>query len=186
MIVTASAEMDARLRRLRQHGMSVPDTVRHSSSEVVFEKYPELGFNYRLTDIQAAIGREQLTRLAGIVLQRRLLAERYRAQLSGIPGVLTPSEPTWARTNWQTFAVRLRTGDQRTVMQRMLDAGVSTRRGVMNAHLESAYPPGTFRTAGALVHGEQAQNTTIVLPLYHQMSLADQDRVVASLIGALE
>src|SRR4029079_11496553 len=58
MIVTASAETDTRLRRLRQHGMSVPDTVRHASSQVVFEEYSTVGFNYRMTDIQAAIGRE--------------------------------------------------------------------------------------------------------------------------------
>src|SRR4029077_7749671 len=57
MVVTADGGVDARLRLLRQHGMSVPDTVRHASAEVVFESYPVLGFNYRLTDIQAAIGR---------------------------------------------------------------------------------------------------------------------------------
>src|SRR6185503_5051044 len=83
MIVTASAETDATLRLLRQHGMSVPDTVRHASAQVVFEGYPIVGFNYRLTDIQAAIGREQLARLDGLIARRRELAARDGAGCRG-------------------------------------------------------------------------------------------------------
>jgi len=185
MVVTASAETDAKLRLLRQHGMSVPDTVRHASAQVVFEDYPIVGFNYRLTDIQAAIGREQLSRLEGIVARRRELAGHYAAALAAVPGVVVPREPEWARTNWQTYAVRLRGADQRQVMQRMLDDGVSTRRGVMNAHREGAYPAGTWRAAGVLTRGECAQDTVIALPLYHDMTHADQDRVVGSLTRAV-
>jgi dTDP-4-amino-4,6-dideoxygalactose transaminase len=100
--------------------------------------------------------------------------------------VTAPPEPQWARSNWQSFAVRLADGlDQRTVMQRMLDAGVSTRRGVMNAHREAAYPPGTWCAAGPLRMSEQAQDTSIVLPLYHQMTEEDQDRVVEALASAV-
>ena len=185
MVVTASADTDARLRRLRQHGMSVPDTVRHASAQVVFEDYPVLGFNYRLTDIQAAIGREQLARLDGLIARRRELAARYTAALARVPGVVVPREPEWARTNWQTYAVRLESADQRQVMQRMLDDGISTRRGVMNAHRERSYPAGTFRAPGPLTRGEQAQDTVVALPLFHDMTHEDQDRVVASLARAV-
>lgn len=185
MVVTASAETDATLRLLRQHGMSVPDIVRHGSAQVVFEGYPIVGFNYRLTDIQAAIGREQIARLDDIVRRRRELAGRYAAALAGVPGVVVPREPEWARTNWQTYSVRLPAADQRQVMQRMLDDGVSTRRGVMNAHREGAYPAGTWRAAGPLTRGECAQDTAIALPLYHDMTHADQDRVVDSLTRAV-
>jgi dTDP-4-amino-4,6-dideoxygalactose transaminase len=107
MVVTANADTDARLRLLRQHGMSVPDTV------------------------------------------------------------------------------RLAAADQRQVMQRMLDDGVSTRRGVMNAHREGAYPAGTWRASGPLTRGEQAQDTAVALPLYHDMTDDDQDRVVESLTRAV-
>ena len=185
MVVTASAETDATLRLLRQHGMSVPDTVRHASAQVVFEGYPIVGFNYRLTDIQAAIGREQIARLDGIVARRRELAARYATALAGVPGVVVPREPEWARSNWQTYAVRLQTADQKRVMQRMLDDGVSTRRGVMNAHREGAYPAGTWRAAGTLTRGECAQDTAIALPLYHDMTHDDQARVIESLTGAV-
>ena len=71
LVTTRHAAWDERLRLLRQHGMSVPDTVRHASSRVTFEAYPLVGFNYRMTDLQAAIGREQLKRLPGIVRRRR-------------------------------------------------------------------------------------------------------------------
>ena len=185
MLTTARADLDARFRLLRQHGMSVPDTVRHSSKDVVFESYPVLGFNYRLTDIQAAIGREQLARLATIVARRRELAARYTAVLAGLPDVSTPAEPAWARSNWQSYAVRVRGDQQRAVMQRMLDDGISTRRGVMNAHAEAAYPPGSWRAAGSLGRSEEAQRTAIVLPLFHQMTAGEQDRVVTSLVRAV-
>jgi perosamine synthetase len=185
MVVTASVGTDARVRLLRQHGMGVPDTVRHASPHVVFEQYSTLGFNYRLTDIQAAIGREQLARLDGLVARRRELAARYTAALAGVAGVVVPCEPEWARTNWQTYAVRLATADQRQVMQRMLDDGVSTRRGVMNAHREGAYPAGTWRAPGPLTRSERAQDTAVMLPLYHDMTVDEQDRVVASLARAI-
>jgi dTDP-4-amino-4,6-dideoxygalactose transaminase len=96
-----------------------------------------------------------------------------------------PHEPAWARSNWQTYAVRLPDADQRAVMQRMLDDGVATRRGVMNAHLEGAYPPGTWRAAGPLTRSEEAQATAVVLPLFHQMTDGEQERVVNALTCAL-
>ena len=183
MLTTADASIAEDVRRLRQHGMSVPDTVRHASAQVVFEEYPVIGFNYRITDIQAAIGREQLKRLPAIVARRRALAARYAEQLRDVGAVVAPAEPEWARSNWQSFAVRLTAGlDQRAVMQRLLDDGVSTRRGVMNAHREAAYRgEKTWRAAGALSRSEEAQDTAIILPLYHQITESDQDRVVAAL-----
>ena len=186
MLTTRNADLDARFRLLRQHGMSVPDTVRHASTRVVFEEYTVAGFNYRMTDIQAAIGRVQLSRLAEIVSRRRDLAARYGQALQHVAGITPAAEPEWARSNWQSYTVRLEPPlDQRRVMQRMLDDGVATRRGVMNAHREPAYPPGSWRGSGPLTTGERLQETTIVLPLYHQMTPDEQDRVVASLKRAV-
>jgi dTDP-4-amino-4,6-dideoxygalactose transaminase len=186
MITTNSEELDRLFRLLRQHGMSVPDSVRHGASRVIFEDYPRVGYNYRMTDIQAAIGREQLKRLPAIAARRRELARRYDERLRSIAGVTSPAEPSWARSNWQSYAIRVEPPiDQRTVMQRMLDAGVATRRGVMNVHREGAYPPGTWRAGSGLAKGERAQDTAIVLPLYHQLTEEDQDRVVSALKSAI-
>ncbi len=199
MLTTNNAEWDHRFRLLRQHCMSVPDTTRHNSAQVIFETYPELGFNYRMTDLQAAVGCEQLTRLPEIIDKRRALASRYQSRLTEIAGLGVPMEPDWARSNWQSFCVRLPDGcDQRQVMQSMLDAGVATRRGIMCSHREAAYPPETWScgvehqdcgcTVGCcrrLQHSEEAQDRTIILPLFPQMSFEQQDQVVAALRSAL-
>jgi dTDP-4-amino-4,6-dideoxygalactose transaminase len=180
MITTNDADWDAQCRLLRQHGMSVPDTVRHGASQVIFESYPVVGFNYRLTDIQAAVGREQLKRLPEVVEMRRALAERYRTLLSGIRGLRLPREPEWARSNWQSYCVRLPEGcDQRAVMQHMLDREIATRRGVMCTHREPSYEGSA--APGALPHSEQAQEHCIILPLYPQMTRDDQQQVADAL-----
>jgi dTDP-4-amino-4,6-dideoxygalactose transaminase len=183
MLTTNRADLDARFRLLRQHGMSIPDTVRHASQQVVFEDYPEPGYNYRMTDIQAAIGREQMKRLPAIVARRRALAQRYRTMIGEIEGVLAPREPSWARSNWQSFCVVLdQRFDQRAVMQSMLDAGVATRRGIMCAHLEGAWS-GLERRHG-LLRSEAAHRHSIILPLYPQMTDDEQQAVVRALAGA--
>ncbi len=209
MVTTAHADWDARIRSLRHHGMSVPAHVRHDASRVIFERYDEPGYNFRLTDLQAAIGREQLARLAGMVARRRALAARYTAAFAGHPRIAPPAEPTWARSNWQSYCVRLDEAlDQHKVMQRLLDRGVATRRGVMCAHREPAWQmPGAWRCVGpcgrdgqppddaasgpqlrcsagrcrVLVESERAQDHAIVIPLSPQMTDAEQDHVIASL-----
>jgi dTDP-4-amino-4,6-dideoxygalactose transaminase len=180
MLTTANADFDARFRLLRQHAMSVPDTVRHAASEVIVESYPVLGYNYRMTDIQAAVGREQLKRLDAVIARRRELARRYGELLADIPGLALPCEPEWARSNWQSYCVRLPDWcDQRSVMQRMLDDGVATRRGVMCSHREPAYKDVPLRHP--LPNSEQAQDRCVLLPLFHQMTEADQAAVAKSL-----
>ena len=185
MLTTSSVEQDRQFRLLRQHGMSVPDTVRHSASQVTFEAYPVVGFNYRMTDIQGAIGREQVKRLPALVARRRELAARYQSGFRECTGITTPVEPDWARSNWQSYAIRVSQGRQRAVMQTLLDEGISTRRGVMNVHREPAYPAGTWRAAAGLVRSEEAQETAIILPLFHDHDEADQDRVIDAVIRAV-
>ncbi|GGJ20002.1 DegT/DnrJ/EryC1/StrS family aminotransferase [Neoroseomonas lacus] len=180
VLTTRDPSLDARFRLLRQHGMSVPDTVRHGSPQVIFESYESEAFNYRLTDIQAAVGIEQLKRLPEIISRRRALAERYRERLAAsVPEVASPSEPNRARSNWQSFAIRLpEFADQRGVMQGMLDRGVSTRRGIMCIHRETPY---AGKARFPLPVSEAAQDRTILLPLFPQMTDAEQDQVVSAL-----
>lgn len=183
MITTANPEWDAAFRRWRQHGMSTPDYARHQAPQVVFEAYHELGYNYRLTDVQAAIGREQLKRLPETIARRRQIAARYAELLADIPDVTPPFEPSWARTNWQSYCVRLhgRLG-QRQVMQRLLDEGVSTRRAVMCAHREPAYSDASAaRIVSNLAKSEHTQDHAILLPLYHDLTDDDLGYVTAAL-----
>ena len=195
MITTANAEWDRQFRLWRQHAMDVPDTVRHGSPEVIFESYPTLGFNYRMTDLQAAVGREQLKRLPEILDRRRALATRYGRLLERVPGVRAPAEPDWAKTNWQSYCVRLPPGcDQRRVMQGLLDEGIASRRGIMCAHREPAYAqepwscgqgPGPCGCrqghCDRLTESEAAQDETILLPLFPEMTSDEQDQVIEAL-----
>ncbi len=185
MITTSSAAYAARLRLLRHHGMSVPDTVRHRATQVVRESYSEIGYNYRMTDIQAAVGIEQLKRLPWIVQARREVAARYDAALRGHDVIDTPSVPPWAEWNVQSYAVRLRgfsASRRDAVMQDLLDKGIATRAGVMTAHREPAY---AAREKVSLPVSEAASDGSLILPLYSSLSADDQNTVVAELIAAV-
>ncbi len=187
MLTTASAEYDQKFRLWRQHGMSLSDRERHGASTVMFESYLSVGYNYRMTDIQAAVGREQLRRLDDLVAARRRIAELYREHLGGITELALPVEPSWARSNWQSFCVMLPDHfEQRQVMQYLLDRGIATRRGVMNAHREPAYAaPGTARLGSFLHCSEYAQDHGIMLPISAQMDVEDVVRIAEALSGAM-
>ena len=185
MITTSNADWDNTFRLLRQHAMSVPDTVRHGANKVIFESYPRVGYNYRMTDIQAAVGRIQLKRLPVIVEKRRALAQRYEEMLRDVPGLVLPFEPEWARSNWQSYCVRLPSHvDQRVVMQRMLDAGISTRRGIMCSHREPAYAG--LPLPHTLKQSEQAQDSCVLIPLFPQMSDEECELVAGTLRLAVQ
>lgn len=185
MLTTASADWDSRFRLWRQHGMSLPDLARHRSTTVAIESYPTVGYNYRMTDIQAAVGREQLRRLPEMVCRRRELASRYADLLGMVPGVVVPAEPRWARSNFQSYCVRLPEAcDQRAVMQYMLDHGVATRPGIMCAHCEPAYRdvPARF----ALPESQQARDGSILLPMHQDLTEDDLVYVADTLAAACQ
>ena len=143
MITLNDPELAARLRQLRQHAMNLSDLARHGAQDVVFEGYPERGFNVRMTDMQAALGLCQLEDLDGILAERKRLADRYTEALASIPFLSSPYEPEYAERTWQSYTVRVEPGSpvERTELMRLLLAdGVPTRRGVMAIHHEGAYP----------------------------------------------
>jgi dTDP-4-amino-4,6-dideoxygalactose transaminase len=181
MLTTRDVELDRRFRLLRQHAMSVSDTVRHGSTKVVFEDYPEVGFNYRMTDIQAAIGRVQLGRLPGLLERRRFLAARYTEAIRKVPGLTPPEVPAYAWPNYQSYPVKVSPAfplSRDRLMQMLLDRGISTRRGIMNSHQEGAYAGDGLNRLPA---SEQARDHVILLPLYPTMTDDEQQRVISEL-----
>ena len=170
MVTTNNETYAQKMRVLRQHGMSVSDTVRHKADKVIFEEHNVLGYNYRLTDLQAAVGIEQMKRLDGLLKRRRELARRYYELLKPVPHVMPPFVPDYAESNFQSFAIRL-TEDcpvsREQLMQSLLDAGIATRRGIMTAHRERPY----LETQGklSLPVTEKASDRSLLLPLYPQM-----------------
>lgn len=185
MITTDSGEYAARLRLLRQHGMSVSDAARHNSKRVMIEEYVEVGFNYRMTDMQAALGIEQMKKLDWMVSRRNALAARYAQALADHPWLQAPHVPDFVEHNFQSYAVTLAEGAPLTrngLMQLLLDRGIATRRGIMLAHQEPAYA----HRAGQinLPHSELASAHSILLPLYPQMTDDLQDQVTSALYDA--
>ena len=174
MLTTNDGDLDAGFKLLRQHGMSVNDRVRHSANQVIFEEHSVIGFNYRMTDIQAAVGREQLRRMPDIIARRRQIAATYNEAFASVAGIEPPFEPDWARSNYQSYVVGLPDDvDQRRFMQALLDSGVSSRRGIMNAHRELPYAGDHL-----LPVSEWAQDRHIVLPLFPTMDDADIAKVI--------
>jgi dTDP-4-amino-4,6-dideoxygalactose transaminase len=179
MITTDDGEMAARMRRLRQHGMSVSDLARHGSSKVMSESYDEVGYNYRMTDMQAALGMVQLQRLDGMLAKRRQLAERYTERLVNVPWLTAPAEPAGLRHNYQSYMMRM-TSDapvsRDKLMQSLLDRGVSTRRGIMAIHREAPYRGGDWDRLLPVTN--MVTDLTIILPLHHEMTEEDHDHVL--------
>ncbi|MBU0484852.1 MAG: DegT/DnrJ/EryC1/StrS family aminotransferase [Proteobacteria bacterium] len=184
MLTTNDPELDAKFRLWRQHGMNVPDTVRHTAKQVIFEEYLTTGFNYRLTDIQAAVGIEQLKRIDTMVNERRQLAATYQELLGKIKGITLPAEPAWARTNWQSYPVRLNQATpkiQLQIMQFLQDKEIATRRGIMNAHQETPYTEAKWR----LPVSEKARDQVVLLPFYNGITDEEQKHIADSLQAAL-
>jgi dTDP-4-amino-4,6-dideoxygalactose transaminase len=178
MITTADPHVADRLKQLRQHAMTISDVARHSSSKVMIECYDEVGYNYRMTDLQAAVGLVQLQRLKEMIPRRRQLAERYSSQLAALSWLVLPQESAECRHNFQSYMVRLKSDapiGRDDLMQFLLDRGVSSRRGIMAIHREAPYA-----RQECLV-----TDSAMVLPLYHDMKDDEQDYVIECVTHAV-
>jgi dTDP-4-amino-4,6-dideoxygalactose transaminase len=184
MITTDNPEYDERFRLLRQHGMSVPAAERHGTKKAVFESYVTAGYNYRMTDIQASIGIVQLGRLPGMVTERRRLAALYHERLQDIKWLKAPDEPAYAKSNWQSYPVRLNADaplKRDELMKRLLDEGVSAKPGIMNAHAEPPYSMQDWN----LPDSERARASSVLLPMHSSLALEQLEHVINSLKGGL-
>jgi perosamine synthetase len=186
MLTTSDVELAARARRLREHGMDVSAADRHASRGPVFERYTETGFNFRMTDVQAAMGLVQLGRLPALIERRRRLAARYQGMLASTSGITVVDDPPYGTTNYQSFWIVLSEDfpvSRDDLLSHLADRGISARRGIMAAHLEPAYAGcGPFDLPAT----ERLTNRSLILPLYHDMTEAEQDRVVHAVHGASE
>jgi perosamine synthetase len=187
MIATTDAALADRLRKLRQHAMDLSDLARHSATDIVFESYPERGWNSRMTDLQAAVGLRQLEVLDDILTARARLAARYTEALGALPHLEPPFEPGYAVRTWQSYPVRLGPGtplSRTELMRRLLADGIATRRGIMAIHHERAYAG----AAADLPHTDAAAADVLLLPLFPELAEDEQayviDRLAAYVVAA--
>jgi len=185
MITTSKKDFYDRLKLLRQHSMSVNDRIRHESTNVVIEEYLEIGYNYRMTDIQAAVGIEQMKRLNEIIEERRKIAIKYINSFKEIECLRLPIEKPNYKSNYQSFSIYLdKTSpiSRNEFMQKLLDLGISTRRGIMTAHREKAY---SKFVNSSLPATEDLADRSLLLPLYYPMDKADLDFVITNVKNIL-
>jgi dTDP-4-amino-4,6-dideoxygalactose transaminase len=186
MLTTQRADWAARARTLREHSMSVSATDRHGSLLAPPEVYLEIGFNYRMTDLQAAVGMVQLGRLAQIVERRRGIAAAYVAGLAGVKGLRFVSDPPYGTTNFQSCWVEVlpafATGRD-GLLSRLADAGISARRGIMAAHRQPAYRGRDNGDAG-LRHTERLTDRTLILPVFHELDTVSMNRIINTIQAA--
>jgi perosamine synthetase len=184
LIVTSDEHAANLLRRLRSHAASTSDLARHQSGSVDLEEYAELGFNYRMTDVQAAIGLVQIKKLETILAERVRLAERYNAAFASDDRLETPYQPRGYRHTYQSYCVWLHTPKPRAeIMAALAGQGIATRRGVMAIHLEPLYQRRAPELRLPIT--EQAARETLLLPLFYGMTEDEQDSVIAALSRAL-
>ncbi|WP_263357925.1 DegT/DnrJ/EryC1/StrS family aminotransferase [Acidicapsa ligni] len=182
MITTRDADLAERLRRLRQHAMSMSDVTRHNAKQIAIETYDEIGFNFRMTDMQAAVGIAQLGRLDSMLDKRRSLAQRYSNALEHLSWLRVPYVPENCRHNYQSYMVLLigEAAAQRDhIMQRLLERNISTRRAIMAIHREAPYRSASWEDS--LPQTSLVTDTGMILPLFHQMTEEDQDYVIEAI-----
>lgn len=180
MLTTRNPAWAARARRMREHAMSVSAAARHADLVSPPEEYTEIGFNFRMTDLQAAVGLVQLAKLPEVVERRRANADRYRQLLTGVPGLRLVADPPWGTSNFQSLWLHVLPEyplDREALLVALAEAGISARRGIMAAHLQPAYVDRDTGDA-VLTVTERLTSETLILPLFHQMGDDELERVV--------
>ena len=180
MITTSRQDWSDRARRLREHAMSVSAADRHASVLAPPEQYLEVGYNFRMTDLQAAVGIVQLDRLDEVVQRRREIAAGYAKAVAEIAGLRLVADPAWGTTNFQSCWLEVGPEygmDRDGLLMALAEAGISARRGIMASHRQPAYAD--IDTGGQpLQVTEHLTDNTLILPLFHQMSESEQARVI--------
>jgi dTDP-4-amino-4,6-dideoxygalactose transaminase len=185
MITTADQQLAARAEVMRNHGASVPEEVRHAGpAPYLMPDFDELGFNYRMTDLQAAVGIVQLTKLDAFIAERDRWAGWYNERLADLPWLSPPLVPDGSGHAWQAYVTCVEEGapyERNEIMRRLQEAGIATRPGTHAVSELSFYrrrlglEPGRFATASDL------QERTMALPLHNRMSEADYEHVAEQL-----
>lgn len=187
IITTNYKEYAEKLKNLRQHYMTTSDLNRHESNYVIYENYPEVGYNFRMSDIQAAVGISQIYKIEEIIKKRTNIAIIYNKAFEGHPYLEIPHVSEGYRHTYQSYMLKVKKNSpisREEIMTRLLNKGVSTRRGIMAIHKEPAYQ--SVKNIIDLPVTEECSQTTLIIPLYPQMTESEIEYVISEIKSCFE
>jgi perosamine synthetase len=184
MVTTNNAELARRIDQMRNHGASISEEQRHSGPRpYLLPEFDLLGYNYRMTDLQGAVGLVQLRKLDTFIDERARWAAWYREALGGLDWLRLPDEPTSMRHGWQAFVTYVdpvrAPAARNDIMQRLEQRGVATRPGTHAVHMLAYYKNRFSLDADDFPGARDCANQTMAIPLHNRMSADDYDYVVA-------
>ncbi len=182
MITTDDSVLADKARVLRAAGASISDLTRHKAKGTLVQKYAHAGYNYRMTDIQAAIGLVQMTKVDAMLEERKTQAQRYDAALADINEVDAPHVPEYATHAYSSYLIRLKPNcrvNRDRLLGAMADRGVSCRVGIQPLHLEPYYRD--IYGEMSMPVTEEASNTTMFLPIFPGLKEGEQEYIVTCL-----
>ena len=182
MITTNDKRIAEKVRLLRNHGMTISPHERNKKVTIKKEEYPLVGYNYRMTDLQGAIGLVQMEKLEYILNKRRAIARRYNSLLEKIEWLERPYVPEYANPNYQSYIVRVKEGGfkiRNHIISKLIGSGISCKAGVQAIHMEKCYRE--KYKGDRLINTERAFYSTMLLPLYSELKEHEQDKVVRNL-----
>lgn len=188
MALTNDSKLAKSMQKLRSHGITREETeMTEASHGPWYYQQTELGFNYRMTDLQAALGLSQLSKLESFINRRRKLAQRYNALLSPLPVVLPWQDPA-GYSSWHLYIIRLKDGtgasEHRRIFESMRSQGVGVNLHYIPIHLQP-FHRNRLGSTPYLPKAEKFYQAAISLPLYAGLQDREQDRVIGSLESAL-
>jgi dTDP-4-amino-4,6-dideoxygalactose transaminase len=186
MLLTEDAALAQQARILRATGASISDLERHRARGVLVQQYADVGYNYRLTDIQAAIGLIQLGKLDSMLEQRSTQARRYDTAFVEVAEVERPYVPAYATHAYSSYLIRLKATariNRDELLRRMASRGISCRAGIQPLHWEPYYR--SRCDSLVLPFTEAAARTTLFLPIFPGLTDVEQDRVIRALKESL-
>lgn len=187
MLTTNDGDLAERAQRLRNHGASVPEEVRHHGpAPWRLPDFDEVGFNYRMSDLQAAIGRVQLSKLDRFLGERARIATRYAEELGELTWLRQPRVPPGWQHGWQSYVCYVDAGSapapRDVMMEKLGEVGVQTRPGTHALHLLGAYRDLGY-AEDDLPGATACASDTIALPLHNRLSSTDVERVIRAVRG---
>lgn len=178
VLTTDDEALAARVRSDACFGMQSAFS-RQASDTLAIPTFPELGYNYKLSDILAAIAVVQLSKLDTFTQRRREIADRYARLLAEVPGIAAPSVPDDRLPTWQTYAVTVDEAlDRNAIAVALRNEGIGCNIGTYAQHQQSVYGP----DRNDCPVSKSLFDRHLAIPMYTDLTEADQDRVVETLV----